>query len=323
MTFHPSGLLVPLVTPFTDGGKLAVADLERLAHDTIEDGAAGIVALGTTAEPSTLSPQERREVVRICGRVCREHGVPLIVGAGGNDTAGTVRAVEELNSSVDAAAVLTVVPYYTRPSEAGVVAHFEYVADRSPLPLIVYNVPYRTGQQLGWESLTRLSRHPRIVGVKQAVGVVDTDTARLIAETASPGRPAGSAPANAFSVLAGEDTLVSPLLAMGAAGAVLATANVCGREFAELVRLWHEGRLEEVRALGSRLVGPASALMSEPNPTLLKAVLHAQGRISTPNVRLPLLPTTAPAPILDALRDLRATDAIPRDERLSLDPPVM
>ncbi|MFE3291837.1 4-hydroxy-tetrahydrodipicolinate synthase family protein [Rhodococcus sp. NPDC059234] len=300
MTFHPAGIFVPLVTPFTDNGDLAATDLERLAHTVIEEGAAGIVALGTTAEPAALSRQERRDVLQICRRVCRERDVPLIVGAGSNDTAGTVRAVEELGEEGDVAGALVVVPYYTRPSEAGVVAHFEHVADRSPVPLVLYNVPYRTGRQLGWESILRLSEHPQIVGVKQAVGSVDTDTARLLAETgrtgrsagsapAQPGRSAGSAPAQ-FSVLAGEDTLVSPLLAMGAAGAILATANVYTREFVELFHSWRSGSTAHARALGNRLVGPAWALMSEPNPTVVKAALHARGRIPTAHVRLPLLP---------------------------------
>ena len=282
MTFHPSGIFVPLVTPFTAGGEVATADLERLANDVVEEGASGMVALGTTAEASTLTQGERRDVVAICDRVCKERGVPLIVGVGTNDTVDTVRAALEMRESFSAAGILVVVPYYTRPSEAGVVAHFEYIADRSPLPLILYNVPYRTGQQLGWRSIVHLSEHRQIVGIKQAVGSVDTDTARLLAESA-----------DSFSVLAGEDTLASPLLAMGAAGAVLATANVYPREFTELFRLWRDGRADQARALGHRLVEPASALMSEPNPTVIKAVLHAQGRISSANVRLPLLPGTA------------------------------
>ncbi|MFC9553827.1 4-hydroxy-tetrahydrodipicolinate synthase [Rhodococcus sp. NPDC056960] len=298
MTFAPSGIFVPVITPFSASGELVAVDLERLAHQVIEEGAAGVVALGTTSESSTLSPRERREVVRICGRVCREHGVPLVVGAGSNDTVGTVRAIEELGESADVAAVLVVVPYYTRPSEAGVVAHFEYVAQRSPLPLIVYNVPYRTGRQLGWRSILSLSEHPRIVGIKQAVGSVDTDTARLLA---------GSA--DTFAVLAGEDALVAPLLAMGAAGAILATANVCTREFVELFQLWRSGSLAEARALGNQLVAPACALMSEPNPTVIKAVLHAQGRISSATVRLPLLPSGECSAIVGALDQLRRRSA--------------
>ncbi|CAM3248770.1 4-hydroxy-tetrahydrodipicolinate synthase [Prescottella defluvii] len=293
MNFHPSGIFVPLITPFTDTDEVATADLERLAHEVIDEGASGIVALGTTGEPSSLTPDERREVLEICGQVSRERGVPLLVGAGTNDTAGTMRAIEEVHGLVDAVGVLAAVPYYTRPSEAGVVAHFEHVADRSPLPLVLYNVPYRTGQSLGWESIVRLSRHPRIVGIKQAVGTVDTDTAHLFAECA-----------DSFAILAGEDTLVSPMLAMGAPGAVLASANVCTRVFVELLHLWRSGIPVEARALANRLVAPAEALMSAPNPTVIKAVLHAQGRISTANARLPLLTVCESSTIADVFQQL-------------------
>ncbi|NKR59301.1 hypothetical protein GS474_11070 [Rhodococcus hoagii] len=152
---------------------------------------------------------------------------------------------------------------------------------------------YRTGQYLGWESVVRPSRHPRIAGIKQAVGVVDTDTARLFAERD-----------DSFAIFAGEDALASPLLAMGAAGAILASANVCTREFAELFELWRRGNPRPARAVGNALVGPASALMSGPNPTVVKAVLHAQGRISTANVRLPLLPVRDPSAVADVLEQL-------------------
>ena len=308
MTFRPSGILVPLVTPFTDTGDVSGADLERLAHTVIDDGAAGLVALGTTAEAAALSPRERRDVVRICAVVCRDRNVPLIVGTGTNDTVGTGRALEALGAGGGVlgagggvlgagggvTAALVVVPYYTRPSEAGVVAHFEYLAERSPAPLVLYNVPYRTGQRLGWDAIVRLSEHPRIVGIKQAVGAIDTDTARVVTECA-----------DGFSVLAGEDTLISPLLAMGASGAIAATANVCTAEFVELFRLWQVGQVEQARELGNRLVGPAAALMGPPNPVGIKAVLHAYGRIATPNVRLPLLPVEDGESIVAAVDRLR------------------
>ncbi|MFD4366419.1 4-hydroxy-tetrahydrodipicolinate synthase [Rhodococcus sp. NPDC058521] len=295
MSLRPSGIFVPLVTPFTDGGDIAESVLERLAHTAIEEGAAGIVALGTTAEASTLSPAEKRTVITTCWRVCREHDVPLIVGVGTNDTAETVHSIREVHENADAAGVLVVVPYYTRPSEAGVVAHFQHIADHSPLPVVLYNVPYRTAQSLGQDSLIRLAAHPRIVGVKQAVGSVDTDTALLLARTP-----------NSFSVLAGEDTLVSPLLAMGASGGILAAANVCAAELVELHRLWRSGRTEEARGLGNRLVAPVAGLLGGPNPTVVKAVLHAQGRIPNAFVRLPLLRADAPTAVVQALNNLRA-----------------
>ncbi|WP_253805080.1 dihydrodipicolinate synthase family protein [Nocardia sp. FDAARGOS_372] len=161
MSFRPSGIFVPLVTPFDEHGAVAAAELARLAHTVLDEGAAGLVALGTTAEPATLSAAERVRVLRVCGEVCRARGVPLIAAVGSNDTVATVRAIEQTVARTDVAAVLTVVPYYVRPSEAGVVAHFEYVAERSPVPVLVYNVPYRTAQTVGYEAMLELARATR------------------------------------------------------------------------------------------------------------------------------------------------------------------
>lgn len=278
MTFTPTGIFVPLITPFTVDGDFAADDLNRLAHRILDAGAAGIVALGTTGEASALTDDECRRVVEICGTVCAEYDAPLIVGAGGNDTVGSLDALESFSTTADVAAFLTVVPYYSRPSEAGVVAHFRYLADHSPTPLILYNVPYRTGQPFGPQAILSLASHPDIVGIKQSVGAVDTETAQLIAST-----PTG------FAVLAGEDALVSPMLAMGASGAILATANIYPSQFVELFSCWRDGRVDEARTLANRLVEPARALMSTPNPTGIKAALFAEGVIGSPTVRLPLV----------------------------------
>src|SRR5215469_490935 len=137
------GLHVPLITPFTTDGDVALDVLEKLAHAVIEAGAAGLVALGTTGEPATLTAAERHAVLDVCARVCRERDATLIAGAGSNDTAGTARDLHELAAWPEVSAALTVVPYYTRPSEEGVVAHFARLAGDSPVPQIVYNIPYR------------------------------------------------------------------------------------------------------------------------------------------------------------------------------------
>jgi 4-hydroxy-tetrahydrodipicolinate synthase len=273
------GLYVPLITPFTDDGELALDVLEKLARDVIDSGAAGLVALGTTGEPATLTGAERHAVVDVCARVCREHGAVLIVGAGSNDTVGTGRALRELAAWPEVSAALTVVPYYTRPSEAGILAHFTVLAASSPVPLIVYNVPHRTGSVLRGQALLQLARIPGIIGIKQAVGAIDHDTITLMA-----GRP------DDFAVLGGDDVFVSPLLALGADGGILASAHVCTGEFARLIAAWHSGRTEQARELGHRLVPLAAALFAEPNPAVIKGALHAQGEIPSPAVRLPLLP---------------------------------
>jgi 4-hydroxy-tetrahydrodipicolinate synthase len=273
------GLHVPLITPFTADGELAPGPLERLARTAVEAGAAGLVALGTTGEPAALTGAERRAVLDICARVCREHGAALIVGAGSNDTAGTTRALRDLAAWPEVSAALTVVPYYTRPSQDGIVAHFARVAADSPVPVIVYNVPYRTAASLSGQALRQLARMPGIAGIKHAVGGIDHDTVMLMADL----------PAD-FAVLGGDDVFASPLLALGAAGAILASAHLRTAEFAALIAAWHAGQLAQARELGRRLAPLSAALFAEPNPVVIKGVLHALGQIPSPAVRLPLLP---------------------------------
>jgi 4-hydroxy-tetrahydrodipicolinate synthase len=262
MTF--SGVFVPLVTPFDAGGAVDLAALTGLARGVLADGATGLVALGTTGEPSALSDGERQAVVEVVAGVCREHGAPLVVGAG---------------PAAGADAVLSVVPPFVRPGEAGVIAHFAALAAASPVPLIVYHVPYRTGQSLSAGALRELAAIDGVAGVKLAVGGIDTATIELMAD-----------PPPGFAVLGGEDAVISPLLALGAAGGILASAHVATGEFAALVTAWRDGDLGRARALGHRLAALSIALFAEPNPAVIKGVLHARGRIATPAVRLPLLP---------------------------------
>jgi 4-hydroxy-tetrahydrodipicolinate synthase len=277
------GLYVPLITPFTEEGDLAADALEKLAHAVIDDGAAGLVALGTTGESPTLTVAERRAVLDVCAAVCRERGATLIAGAGSNDTASTARALRDLAAWPEVSAALTVVPYYTRPSQEGIVAHFTRVAADSHVPVLVYNIPYRTGASLSGKTLRELAAIPGIAGVKHAVGGIDHDTVMLLADLASSRR-------EDFAVLAGDDVFASALLALGAAGGILASAHVCTSEFADLVAAWRAGDAARGRELGNRLAPLAAALFAEPNPCVIKGVLHAQGKIPSPAVRLPLLP---------------------------------
>src|SRR3954467_8718061 len=172
--FRPSGLFPPLVTPFAEDGSVDLDSLERLAAQVIEDGAAGIVALATTGEATSLTAGERDAVVATCAAVCADKGAALIAGAGTNDTRTTIERHEALADVPGVRASLAVVPYYVRPSETAIVRHFQAVAARSPVPLIVYNIPYRTGRGLGSAALLELARSDNVVGVKQAVGGVDT-----------------------------------------------------------------------------------------------------------------------------------------------------
>lgn len=268
-----TGLYVPLITPFDARGAVSLDALTALAHHVLDAGAAGVVALGTTGEPDALSDVERREVVDVISSVCRERRAVLLVGA------HTVESLRGLDDRPEVTAALCLVPPFLRPGEAGVLAHFSHLARSAPVPLVAYHVPYRTGQQLSAAALRRLAELPGVVGIKHAVGGIDSDTIAFLAEV-----PPDCA------VLGGEDAFVSPLLALGAHGGILASAHVATADFATLIEAWRSGDLARARSLGHRLAVLSTALFAEPNPSVIKAVLHAQGRIPTPAVRLPLLP---------------------------------
>jgi 4-hydroxy-tetrahydrodipicolinate synthase len=272
-----SGLHVPLVTPFDADGAVDLAALERLAEEVLGDGADGLVALATTAEASALDERERDAVLAVCARVAADRGAPLMVGAGTNDTRTTIARHEALAEVEGVTASLAVVPYYVRPSEAAIVEHFQAVAPRSPVPIVVYNIPYRTGRGLGAPALLELAGTDGIVGLKQAVSALDADTLQLLA----------SAPSD-FAVLCGDDPFILPLLLMGARGAIAASAHLCTERFAALIAAAAEGRLDEAREHAEALLQLVLALFAEPSPAVLKAMLHEAGRIATPTMRMPL-----------------------------------
>jgi 4-hydroxy-tetrahydrodipicolinate synthase len=273
------GIFVPLITPFGADGQIAAGPLEALAHEVLDAGAAGIVALGTTAESGTLDRAEKHAVLDVCAAVCGARGVPLIAGAGSADTTASATVLAALARWPQITGALVPVPAYTRPGEAGVLAHFTYLAGRSPVPLVIYHIPYRTGQPLGAAALRDLAALPNVAGVKLAVGSVDAVAVDLLGD-----------PPPGFAVLAGDDVFLSPLLALGAAGGIAASAHVATGRFAALAAAWRDGDLATARLLGPALARLSAAAFAEPNPSVIKAALHAQGRIPTPDVRLPLLP---------------------------------
>ncbi|MFF2750827.1 dihydrodipicolinate synthase family protein [Kitasatospora sp. NPDC058048] len=273
------GIHVPLITPFAADGSVALDALEKLAHEVLDAGAAGLVALGTTGEPAALTAEERDAVVDVAAVACATRGAQLTVGASGGDTRAVGEALAALGARVPRAAALVTTPSFVRAGEAGTVAHFRALAASSPLPLIVYHIPYRTGQQLSTAALRELAAIEGVVGVKYATGGLDQAAAELLADA-----PAG------FAFLTGEDAFLSPMLALGAAGGILASAHLATARFVELAEAWQAGDVARARALGHRLTGLALSAFTAPNPTVTKGVLHAQGRIPTPDVRLPLLP---------------------------------
>ncbi|MEU6977378.1 dihydrodipicolinate synthase family protein [Streptomyces sp. NPDC046371] len=290
--FTPHGIHVPLVTPFARDGRPDLDALAGLARSVLDDGAAGLVALGTTGEAAALDADERRAVVDTCAGVCRERGAQLVVGAGGGGTDAVGRELAALRRWPEARAALVTVPAFVRPSPEGVLAHFARLAADSPVPLVAYHIPYRTGRPLDAAALRAVGSVPGVVGVKYATGSVDDAAVALLGD-----------PRPDFAVLAGDDAFASPMLALGASGGILTSAHLATGRFVELAEAWRAGDTARARALGHRLARLSSLLFAEPNPTVIKGVLHAQGRIPTPDVRLPLLPA-GEASVAAALREL-------------------
>ena len=272
------GVWVPLITPFDASGAVDIPTIEKLCAEYFAAGVTGIVALGTTGESAALDHDEKQAVIDACARACRAAHAPLIVGTGTNSTRTTIAATQGLANVDGAVGALVVVPYYVRPSEAGIVAHMKAVADASPVPIVFYNVPARTGRNIGADSMLELAAHPNIAGVKQAVPTLDTDTLRLLAEA-----PSG------FAVLGGEDTVLFPLMCMGGAGTISAAAHVCTERFVAMIECGLAGKIDDGRAHAEALLPVVQAGYVEPNPAVWKGALAAQGRIPTPDLRLPML----------------------------------
>ena len=272
------GLHVPLVTPFDEHGAVDLAALERLAVEVLDDGADGLVALATTAEASSLDERERDAVLAVCARVATDRDATLIVGAGTNDTRTTIARHEALAARRGVTASLAVVPYYVRPSEAAIVAHFQAVAARSPVPIVLYNIPYRTGRGLGAPALLELAGTEGIVGLKQAVGGVDADTLELLAGGARRLRGAVR-----------RRRLPPPAARYGRAPERSPLRRICAPSASPRCSPPRTPAASTRRAAQAEALLPlVLALFAEPSPAVLKAMLHEAGRIATPAVRMPL-----------------------------------
>ena len=282
------GLWVPVVTPFDDRGRVDGPALEQLARRLLADGVTGLVALGTTGEPATLDSVERWLVVETCDRACRAAGRPLLVGAATSSTATTIDEVERLTAGTSAVAALVMVPPHTRPSVAGVVAHYAAVAEASGVPIVAYHVPYRTGLPLDAAALLAIGEHPRVVGIKQSVGALDVDTLELLAR-ARPG----------FQVLAGDDAFIVPTTLLGGVGAIAASSHLCTPLFVEMVAAALAGDHRRAVPLAEALLPIVTIGFSEPSPAAWKGALARRGELATGALRAPMTP--ASDEVVDAL----------------------
>lgn len=278
-----------MVTPFDGEGSLDLEAAVGLAEHLARNGSEALVLAGTTGESPVLSHEEKRALFE---EVCARSTIPVIAGATTNDTARSLELVREAEKA-GAAAILAVTPYYNRPSQAGLERHFSAIAEATSLPVILYDIPVRTGRRIAAETTLSLARrHPNVVAVKDATGD-PAATARLIA----------AAPPS-FEVYSGDDPLTLPLLSIGAVGAISVASHWVGRELAEMVNLFSAGDVAEAAELNRALIAYVSFQSSDdaPNPMPAKAVLRAQG--------LPVGQCRLPHPEAPAWLDEGATDLI-------------
>lgn len=271
------GLGVALITPFKQDKSIDFNALARMIEHLIAGKADYIVVLGTTGETPTLTPDERREVrefvkEKVDGRL------PLVLGMGGNCTSAVVEEIRNTDLT-GYSAILSVAPFYNKPSQDGLYLHFKEIASVSPIPVVLYNVPGRTGINISAETTLRLAKDfPNIIAIKEASGNFKQ------IEKIINGKP------DTLQVISGDDALTYPLITLGAEGVISVVGNALPREYGNMVRLCLEGRYNEALPIHYRFTRMYDELFVDGNPAGVKSLLHAMGMIEN-ELRLPLVPT--------------------------------
>lgn len=271
------GLGIALVTPFTQDGQVDYKSLKRLVEYQIDNGADFLCILATTGETPCLTQDEKDKITQLVKDV--NHGrLPILKGCGGNNTAAVVEELRTADwSGIDG--ILSVCPYYNKPSQEGLYQHFKAIAEASPLPVVLYNVPGRTGINLKPETTVRLANDcENIVAVKEASGSLE-QVDEIIKN--KPQR---------FDVLSGDDALTFSMVASGAAGVISVIGNALPKEFSRMIRLEFQGEYEPARKIHHMFTELYSLLFVDGNPAGVKALLHEMGFIEN-QLRLPLVPT--------------------------------
>lgn len=276
------GIWIPLVTPFRAGQVDHVA-LTRLAAQLADDGVSGLMVCGTTGEPATLSVQEQEDVLAsVLSAV--QGKCPVVMGIAGYDTAAVVADALRF-SRYDIAGLLVTAPYYVRPSQEGIRLHYQAIAAATHLPIVLYNIPYRTGVSIELETLQVLAKNPQFAAIKECGGSIERLT-RLIQETP-------------LAVLTGEDDMVFIAACLGAAGAVAASAHIFLKQQQDVFHSVHCGDISLARSRYRQMLPMLRLLFSEPNPAPVKAALALRGQL-TEELRLPM--TRVSDDCRDALR---------------------
>lgn len=272
------GLGVAMVTPFTSTNAIDYKAVERLVEHLITGGVNYIVLLGTTAESVTLTEIEKQELVSFVVKQNNKR-VPLVVGMGGNNTSALISSIHKFNfTGIDA--ILSVTPYYNKPTQKGLELHYKAIAAETDLPIILYNVPGRTGVNMTADTTLKLARDVKnIVAVKEASGNLNQQSYILRDKPSD------------FLVISGDDGLVLPQIAMGLDGVISVVGNALPRQFSSLVQLALAGNYNQAREIHYKLTEIIDNLFVEGNPGGVKAALHILGIIEN-NLRLPLAPVS-------------------------------
>ena len=292
-----SGSLVALITPHRDG-KVDEAALRNLVEYHVANGTNGLVPCGTTGESVTLDEVEHERVIRIVIETAAGR-VPVVAGAGTNNTAKSIKLAKEARHA-GADGILVVTPYYNRPTQSGLYLHYEALAKAVDIPIVVYNVPSRTGTNLLPDTLARLSKLPTIVAVKEASGSMD-QVSQIIQECGPD-----------LAILSGDDSLTLPILALGGHGVISVVANIAPSAMAELVRSFRAGDVARAQALHYQLFELCRTMFIETNPIPVKAAAAHLG-LCGGEMRLPMCPPSD----ANLARIKAVVDRCPAVQRLS------
>ena len=272
--FKLSGCFTALITPFKDG-KADFDSLRKIVRFQTESGVSGIVPCGSTGEASSLSREEYLSVIKTAIEEASGK-TQVLAGAGGNNTAATEELVRDV-AALGPDAILSVSPCYNKPTQAGLKAHFKAVAAAAGnIPVVLYNIPGRTGVNMQPATIAELSEIPNIIGIKEASGSLD-QVSEIVQKTDS-----------SFSVISGDDSLTVPMMSVGATGVISVVSNIYPHETSEMCRLAADGNFKEAAKIHHKLFTVIKALFSETNPIPVKYAAYIKGLCATPEMRLPL-----------------------------------
>ena len=257
------GTGIALITPFKQDHSVDVEALDKIVNHVIDNGADFLVVLGTTSEAPTLTAEEKKLVINTILKT-NNNRLPVLLGMGGNNTQAVIEAVRAQDFT-GIQGILSVVPYYNKPNQRGMKAHFEAIADASPVPVVVYNVPGRVGVNLQAATCVDLAKHPNIIAVKEASGNLQQIMEILRDKPAD------------FDVLSGDDGITQPLMALGAQGVISVAANAYTKPFSRMMRAMKEGRTEEALRLHYAMLKMNQLIFADGNPAGIKCLMSHMG----------------------------------------------